>query len=113
MGVKKGLEPGSVARVSSATSGDVVLQVNVPEDGPLVLRHLSPGDYIAECEGGGRAEFTVPRGLEEVQVGATLPSGIDAEPSKEVPYAPLSAEEKAQQDADVAALDAEPADDAE
>jgi hypothetical protein len=109
---KKGLVAGSVARVSSVTSGDVVLQVNVPEDGPLVLRHLAPGDYIAECEGGGSVAFSVPRGLEEVEVGADLPDGID-EPSEEVPYAPLSAEEKAKLDADVAALEAEPADDAE
>lgn len=68
---RKGLEPGSHARVFRAGGGfgDSVGMYEVPDDGePLVIRDLAPGSYTARDELGNEVHFVQEPGVEMAAV---------------------------------------------
>lgn len=89
---RKGLEPGSTVRVVRAGGhwSDNVGNFAVPEEGPLVVRHLAPGRYTAVGEHGEKCDFEVLAGEEETPVitrgaereyeGVEIRDGIADEP---------------------------------
>jgi hypothetical protein len=100
---RKGLEPGSHARVFRAGGGfgDSIGMYRVPDDGaPLTIRDLPPGSYTARDELGNEVSFVQELGAEMVQIRtigaesaatAQITRDEDVSPDVRAPAAPGTA----------------------
>lgn len=97
MGDKKGLTPGSTARIYR-DGGVLEDQLLVPAEGRFEVRHLPPGQYVARDETGGEQAFEV-KAKQEVTVvsGSGEPSGPTGAPgaghTQEIPFREVGAQE--------------------
>lgn len=122
---RKGLEPGSHARVFRAGGGfgDSLGMYEVPDDGaPLTIRDLPPGSYTARDELGNEVHFVQEVGAEMVMlrtIGAESAATAqvtreeDVSPDVRAPAAPGTAVVTEPPDDPLAGLPASPATDVE
>lgn len=97
MGDKKGLTPGSTARIYR-DGGVLEGQLLVPAEGRFEVRHLPPGQYVARDETGGEQAFEVKPKVEVTVVsGSGEPSGPTGAPgaghTQEIPFREVGAQE--------------------
>jgi hypothetical protein len=122
---RKGLEPGSHARVFRAGGGfgDSLGMYEVPDDGaPLTIRDLPPGSYTARDELGNEVHFVQELGAEMVMlrtIGADAAATAqvrheeDVSPDVRAPAAPGTAVVTDPPDDPLAGVPASPATDVE